>query len=86
MLEAAACGCALIGTAVGLLPELVPADLAVPGGDFKALAEGALRLLGNRVERAEVGRAARECVEARYTLARTLEALLALYGRLVGRQ
>ncbi|MGD2158004.1 MAG: glycosyltransferase family 4 protein [Anaerolineales bacterium] len=83
VLEAAACECALVGTAVGLLPELVPGVLAVPVGDVEALAEGALRLLQDKAKRAEVGRAARERVEAQYTLAHTVDALLALYGRLV---
>jgi glycosyltransferase involved in cell wall biosynthesis len=84
MLEAAACGCALAGTAVGLLPELVPAALAVPVDDAEALAEGALHLLRNEVQRAKMGRTARRRVEAQYTLAHTLDNLLALYERLVG--
>jgi glycosyltransferase involved in cell wall biosynthesis len=56
-LEALACGTPVAGTAVGILPEIVPAPLLAAPGDPAALAqaiEAALSL--DAAERAEVGR------------------------------
>jgi glycosyltransferase involved in cell wall biosynthesis len=51
VLEAAACGLPSVGTAVGLLPELVPIVTSVPIGDAAALADATLALLHNQRKR-----------------------------------
>jgi glycosyltransferase involved in cell wall biosynthesis len=58
--EAAAAGVPVVGTAVGLVPELAPeAALAVPPGDAGALAGGIVALLRDPARREAMGRAAR---------------------------
>ncbi len=78
-LEAAACNCATVGTAVGLLPDLMPATHVVPVGDDNALAEALLHALQDRHTLRAVGQAGRVTVEANYTLERTVACLLSLY-------
>lgn len=57
--EAAAAGVPTVGTAVGLVAELVPdAALAAPVGDPEALAEGILALLADPPRRERLGHAA----------------------------
>ncbi len=48
VLEAAACGCPVVGTAVGLLPELLPSEQLAPVGNATALADAIERLLDSR--------------------------------------
>jgi glycosyltransferase involved in cell wall biosynthesis len=75
-LEAAVCGRATVGTAVGMLPDIAP-ERAVPPGDWRALAEAVLTAL--RDGPAELGQASKAVVEQRYTLTQTVEALMELY-------
>lgn len=83
-LEAAACGRTTIGTAVGFLPDLVPATQVAPVGDARALAEGLLAALEAPQALAAVEQAGLEAVKASYTLRQTVTALMALYARLAG--
>lgn len=70
-LEAAACGLPVVGTNVGILPEI---GRAVPVRDVASLAEVIRRTLN------EGGASAREKVEADFSLARAMEKLFALYN------
>ncbi len=51
VLEAAACGVPVAGTATGILPEIVPAGWTSPVGDPQALADVMSALLANPVDR-----------------------------------
>jgi glycosyltransferase involved in cell wall biosynthesis len=84
ILEAAACACPTVGTAVGLLPDLMPATQMVPVGDAYALAEVLLRTLADRQALIAMGQASLEAVKAGYTLDQTMDELSALYAELAG--
>jgi glycosyltransferase involved in cell wall biosynthesis len=78
-LEAAFCGRATVGTAVGLLPELMPPDLVVPVGDDAALAR-ALAALGKDPSRcATAGESVRRTAMQSFSLAACVDRLLGLY-------
>lgn len=79
-LEAAACGRTTVGTAVGLLPELVSQAHVVPVGNAPALAEAVLAVLEDRKRLATLNQAALAAVEARYTLQHTVAQLNDLYS------
>ena len=81
-LEAAACARTSVGTAVGLLPDLVPATRTVPVRDSEALAQELIALLQHPNRRKEMGLAAREKIEAHYSLLRSVEAFWKLYKQL----
>lgn len=51
VLEAAACGCPAVGTAVGVIPDVPKSAVGVPVGDAHLLASAALAVLGNRQQR-----------------------------------
>jgi glycosyltransferase involved in cell wall biosynthesis len=73
-IEALACGAGVIGTAVGVLPELGP---AAPAGDLKALQQlvlGRVRKHGH-LQRARY----RWLVESAYTVQHMVDGLLAVY-------
>lgn len=74
VLEAAACGTATVGTAVGILPDLGDAARTAPVGDPPALAAAVRDALPRRRELAGAARAA---VEADLTLDRCIGRLLA---------
>ena len=82
VLEAAACGLPAVGTAVGILPDLLPPDCLAPAGDPAALAQAMQRLLQDEARRAAVAQQVQAAVEQRYALARTVPALLHLYRSL----
>ncbi|OFV80083.1 MAG: hypothetical protein A2Y78_14890 [Acidobacteria bacterium RBG_13_68_16] len=82
-LEAAACGRATVGTAVGVLPELFGERLTVRVGDDEGLAEAVLALARNPARRTALGEASRAAVESRYTLSSSVRQLTRLYTRLV---
>lgn len=80
LLEAAARGCALIGSRVGQVPQLIGTDagVLVEPGDAAELAAALRTLTTDRAETMRYGRAARTLVEAEYsatTARRRLEAL-----------
>lgn len=82
VLEAAACARPTVGTAVGLLPDLMPITRVVPVGDECALAKALLAAVQDPVALADMGQAGLEIVEAHYSLERTVRGLYALYTSL----
>jgi glycosyltransferase involved in cell wall biosynthesis len=82
VLEAAACGRATIGTAVGVLPDLIPATRVVPVADDHALAEALTATLREPETLAAMERGCLEAAQADYTLARKVAELLDLYAEL----
>jgi glycosyltransferase involved in cell wall biosynthesis len=81
-LEAAACGCPVVGTAVGLLPELLGPQQLAPAGDAPALAAAMLRLLRDPAASALAAADAHARVVQRFALDQTAPALVALYRTL----
>lgn len=81
-LEAAACARTTVGTAVGVLPDLTPATLAVPVEDASALSEALLTTLQDLPTVAALGRASLAAVAAHYSLEQMLEKLCCVYAEL----
>jgi len=79
VLEAAACGCTTVGTAVGILPDLGTAARAVLPGDIVGLAREIAALATDSDLRRELGAASVRTVRRDYTLERTVDALERLY-------
>lgn len=80
VLEAAACGIPVVGTAVGVVPELAPPDCVVAAGDVGALAEAIGRLLADDERRTHLGQTQCELVRQQFALDCTVEKLEGLYG------
>lgn len=74
VLEAMACGVAIVATAVGAIPEMLigrggePAGVTVPPRDIESLKEALEDLLRNPGKRRELGAAARAKSEANYQI------------------
>lgn len=83
-LEAAACGTGIVGTAVGILPELGAGARTVPVGDSGALAAGLLAVLNEPSAAGAIGQAALQEVHERFTLDHCTRGFLDLYRQLVG--
>jgi glycosyltransferase involved in cell wall biosynthesis len=81
-LEAAACGCPVMGTAVGLLPEL-PGVYVVPVGDAGALARAIVAALSDRGALAGRADASLEAVRAGFRLEQTVDDLCGLYRQVL---
>jgi glycosyltransferase involved in cell wall biosynthesis len=79
--EAAASGTPVVGSSVGVIPELANAGgaLASKPGDVEGLARGIGSLLDKRELRAKMGTSAREHAEQAWGLDRTVRAWDALY-------
>lgn len=82
ILEAAACGVATVGTALGLLPDLSPISIIPPGGE-DTLAHAILELVTDASRRRKLGDAAHCLVEHHYSLRTTVERQLELYRSLI---
>ncbi len=83
VLEAAACGCATVGTPVGYLPELGPAARTVPLRNPRALARELIELLADEPARRQMAVAGQELILSRYRLDQTVDRLRALYLSLI---
>ncbi len=81
-LEAAACGCPVVGTAVGVLPELLDPQQVAPVGDAAALADAISELIRDPARRTLSASAGRAAVLARFTLDQTVAELETLYQEL----
>ena len=85
LLEGMACGCAVVGSAVGgMLDVIQPGENGVllPPGDAAALSEAIGDLLADEARRVRLGENARQTVMADYTPQHELEANLAIYADL----
>jgi glycosyltransferase involved in cell wall biosynthesis len=86
LLEAAACGCAIVATDIPGCREIVEHGrngLLVPVRDEAGLAD-ALRTLIERPDiRQQYGAAARECVETEFSMSKVVHDTLAIYDELL---
>jgi glycosyltransferase involved in cell wall biosynthesis len=86
LMEAGACGVPAVATAVGGIPELIAdgvTGLVTPPGSASALAEALERLLRNPALAMRLGAAGRRRVCEKFSLARQVESLLALWTSLL---
>jgi glycosyltransferase involved in cell wall biosynthesis len=85
LLEAMACEKAVIGTAVGGIPDAVTNDengILIPANDPDALANAICNLFDNGTQRKKLGSAARQTIRSKFTPEMELEANLSLYRKL----
>ncbi|NUM49303.1 MAG: glycosyltransferase [Anaerolineales bacterium] len=82
VLEAAACGVTTVGTAVGILPEIVPPEQVVPVGDVEALARAITSALSDPARVRGVGRGQTDQVRERFTLGVCKHELERIYSSL----
>ena len=86
LMEAAACGVPAVATRVGGVSELVQDNvtgLLAPAGDAVALADALEKLLRDAALRARFGAAARRRAEEKFSIARQVDQLLALWSEIV---
>src|SRR5690606_10741799 len=82
LLEAMSHGLPVIATPVGGIPEVIEHGrngLLVPPGDIDALERALTSVLEAPAERSRLGSAARETIEARFSLRTAIEQLAAIY-------
>jgi starch synthase len=87
-LEAMACGCAVVASAVGGIPEVVAdgvTGLLVPPGDEAALAAAVNSLIRDPGRAAEFGARGRDRAVAEFSWDKVAAQTADLYGRLAGR-
>jgi glycosyltransferase involved in cell wall biosynthesis len=85
-LEAAACGTPVVGTAVGVVPELAPlAAVAVSSRDPADLAAAVLALCDAPARLRAMQRAARQTVEQRFAAPAAAARFVSLYAELSAR-
>lgn len=85
VLEAMACGKAVVATAVGGVSELIQAGetgVIVPANDAESLSRAILQLLENQALRVQLGKAARQKILEGFTPDKELAGNLAVYRRL----
>lgn len=80
LLEAASCGLPAVGTAVGLLPHLLPAAQLAPTGDAHQLAQCLVYLLSNEERRRGEARRLQEAVRNHYCLEACVKRLEGVYA------
>jgi glycosyltransferase involved in cell wall biosynthesis len=86
LLEAMACGLAVISTRVGAAPEMVEdgrSGILIAPGDPPALAAAMLRLTGDAELRASLGHKAAATVKERYSIASVIDRIEAAYEELL---
>jgi glycosyltransferase involved in cell wall biosynthesis len=83
-LEAAACGCPVVATRVGVVPELGAAARGVAPGDAAALGEAMVNVLRDAGTRIAMAAAGPEVVRERFLVEHTLAGFKAIYDELVG--
>ncbi len=86
VMEAMACGLAIVSTAAGGTAEIVRHEdnaLVFPVGDHRTLADLLLRLLDQRGLVEKLGRAARDDARARFDVKRTVQEIEAFYVSVV---
>jgi glycosyltransferase involved in cell wall biosynthesis len=85
VLEAAACGRPIVGTGVGVVPELAPdAAVAVPTRDPDALASAVEGILRDPDRQVAMGQTARSRVEEEFGLNQCVERFRRFYKALIG--
>lgn len=81
-LEAGACGLPIVGTAVGVIPELAPdAALGVPVGDDGTLADAIAEVVADPARRLRMAEAARARVESSFSLECCVDRFRSIYAR-----
>lgn len=86
VLEAMACGCPVVATAVGGIPEQVVHEstgFQVPAGQASAMAERIVELLGNDSLRARMGAASVEHARKNFDLDRQVDRYLSWYEKIL---
>jgi glycosyltransferase involved in cell wall biosynthesis len=83
-LEAAACGCPVLGTAVGILPEISSPSGSIPPDDPAALASGIRSLCSDTERRSALRTSALQRVQSEFSLDITVGRLLRLYREITG--
>ena len=89
LLDAMACGRAIVGTRTGGIPEVVEDGVTgriVEPRDHEAMAKAILSLLADAPLRARMGDAGLARVEARFTVERMVAETAAVYERVAGRR
>lgn len=88
LLEARACGTAIVSTAIGGIPEQVPEStgMLVPPFDPRAFAEAVNALLDDDVKREAIAANGLRHVQANYTLKLQAERFLAWYREILSRE
>ena len=85
ILESMACGCPIIATPVGAIPEMLdvesnrPCGLCVPIKDVDALRNAIVELIDNPGKATELGRNAKERVYEQYTMPKVWEQLVRIW-------
>lgn len=85
LLEAMACGLAVVATTVGAAPEMIESGAngwLVPPHDVPALGAALIAALADPVARARMGEAARATVAARYSIGAVVDSIQGRYARL----
>lgn len=87
VIEAMACGRAVVATATGIAPELEgvsPAYVVVPPGDPEALAQAIVKVLSiPREEREALAAGHRQMVEERFSFERMVDQILRVYAEVI---
>jgi glycosyltransferase involved in cell wall biosynthesis len=88
LIEACAAGCAVVGTQVGGIPDIISPGvngLLVPSGDAGALAAAVAELIADPARRRSMGLAGRHMVMERHSSDRMVRELKDIYRRLLER-